>query len=152
MTRHHRTGFGGHDWTEDRHGLWSAFILGVGMLALGTVLILDNFGTLDASGLVPYWPILLMVFGLSQLVQRPAGRRVMCGLTWVTVGAIILLNNLGMFAVGIPEPWPLILLIIGVTLLYRAPTRRRPEQEAPLNLDPRRWRQSGKETRHDTEK
>lgn len=152
MTPHHHNGMGGHDWPEGRHELWKAFILGVGMLILGTVLILDNFGTIDASGLIPYWPILPMVLGLSQLVQPPAGRRVMCGLTWVTVGAIILLNNLGVFAVGIPEPWPLILLIIGAVLLHRGSTRRRREQQAPLNRGSRRWRQFGKETRHDTKK
>jgi hypothetical protein len=124
MTFHHHHRMEGCEWCDGRHGLWGAFVLGLGIVALGVVLILDNFGVFDASLLAPFWPLLLVVLGVSHLVQRSSRRRVFWGLSWIAVGAIILLKNLGVIAVGIQVLWPVILVIIGANLLFRG-TRRR---------------------------
>jgi hypothetical protein len=89
----------------------------MGILVLGMVLILDNFGLIDASVFAPWWPILLMVLGLSHLLQPEPSRKVGWGLSWIAVGAIILLNNLDVIAVGLNVLWPMVLLIIGANLL-----------------------------------
>jgi len=125
MTFHHHHRMEGCEWCEGRHGLWGAFVLGIGIAALGVILILDNFGFIDASVLAPYWPMLLILWGVSHLVQRFSGRRVSWGLSWIAVGAIILLNNLGVIAVGIQVLWPVVLVIIGANLLLRGAQRRR---------------------------
>ena len=125
MTFHHHHRMEGCEWCEGRHGLWGAFVLGIGIAALGVILILDNFGLIDASVLAPYWPILLILWGVSHLVQRFSSRRVFLGLSWIAVGAIILLNNLGVISVGIQVLWPVILVIVGGSLLLRGGRRRR---------------------------
>ena len=125
MTFHHHHGMDGCEWCEGRHGLWGTFILGLGIFVLGVVLILDNFGVIDDSAFAPWWPLLLMVVGVSHLVGSASARKIGWGLSWIAVGAIILLNNLGVIAIGIEVLWPVVLVILGVNLVFRG-ARRRP--------------------------
>jgi hypothetical protein len=136
VTFHHHHRMEGCEWCEGRHGVWGAFVLGIGVLALGTVLILDNFGVIDKGFLVPYWPTLLMLLGVSHLVQPRSGRKIAWGLSWIAVGAIILLNNLEVIAVGIEVLWPLVLVILGANLVFRGAWRRRRIAEGYLNGRP----------------
>ena len=143
MTFHHHHRMEGCEWCEGRHGLWGAFVLGIGVVILGVVLILDNFGLVDASVVAPYWPMLLILWGVSHLLQRFSRRRVVWGLSWIAVGAIILLNNLGVIAVGIQVLWPVILVIIGAGLLLRGARRRFHESEGDSR---RRYEREGETT------
>jgi hypothetical protein len=124
MTFHHHHKMDGCHWCEGRQSLWGAFVLGLGIFVLGVVLILDNFGVIDGSALAPYWPLLLIVVGVSHLVGPSAARKVGWGLSWIAVGAIILLSNIGVIAVGIGVLWPVVLVILGANLVFRG-TRRR---------------------------
>jgi hypothetical protein len=124
MTFHHHHGLDGCEWCEGRQSLWGAFVLGLGIFALGVILILDNFGVIDGSVLVPYWPVLLIVLGVSHLVGPPSARKPGWGLSWIAVGAIILFNNLGVIAVGIGVLWPVVLVILGANLLISGAGRR----------------------------
>jgi hypothetical protein len=124
MTFHHHHKMEGCTWCEGRQSLWGAFVLGLGILVLGVILILDNFGVIDASVLAPYWPLLLIVVGVSHLVGPSSARKIGWGLSWIAVGAIILLNNLGVIAVGIGVLWPVVLVILGVNLVFRGARRR----------------------------
>jgi hypothetical protein len=124
MTFHHHHHLDGCPWCEGRQSLWGAFVLGLGIFVLGVVLILDNFGVFDASVLAPWWPLLLVVVGVSHLVGPSSAGKVGWGLSWIAVGAIILLDNLGVIAVGIGVLWPVVLVIIGANLVFRR-TRRR---------------------------
>ena len=124
MTFHHHHKMNGCEWCEGRQSLWGSFVLGVGIFVLGMILILDNFGVIDASGLIPYWSVLLIVLGISHLVGPTSGRKLGWGLSWIAVGAIILLNNLGVIAVGIEILWPVVLVILGANLLLCGARRR----------------------------
>ena len=124
MTFHHHHRLDCCEFCDGRHSLWGAFVLGLGVFALGVILILDNFGVIDGNVLVPYWPVLLIVLGISHLVGPSSARKLGWGLSWIAVGAIILLNNLGAIAVGIEVLWPVVLVILGANLVFRG-TRRR---------------------------
>jgi len=113
----------GCEFCDGRQSLWGAFVLGLGVFALGVILILDNFGVIDGSVLVPYWPTLLMVLGVSHLVGPSSARKSGWGLSWIAVGAIILLNNIGVIAVGIGALWPVVLVILGANLVFRGARR-----------------------------
>jgi len=128
MTFHHHHRLEGCEWCEGRHGLWGAFVLGIGVAGLGVILILDNFGLIDASLLAPWWPLLLILWGVSHVVQRSSNRRVGWGLSWIAVGAIMLSNNLGVMSVGIQVLWPVIPVIIGANLVLRGARRRRHDE------------------------
>ncbi len=133
MTFHHHHKMDGCTWCEGRQSLWGAFVLGLGIFVLGVILILDNFGVIDASVLAAYWPLLLVVVGVSHLVGPSSARKVGWGLSWIAVGAIILLNNLGVIAVGMAVLWPVVLVIFGTNLVFRGARRRYRELEGDSN-------------------
>jgi hypothetical protein len=124
MTFHHHHRMDGCDWCEGRENLLGAFLLGVGVLALGVTLILDNFQVIDASVLAPYWPVLLVVLGVSHLVGPASARRVGWGLSWSAIGAIILLHNLDLAAFGTEVMVASILVVLGANLLLCGFRRR----------------------------
>lgn len=105
-----------------RHGFGSA-ILGLGVLALGAVMLLDNFGVVDGEELFDYWPVFLILIGISHLVRPAGSRRLVAGIIWIAVGAIVLLSNQGLISFEIWDLWPVVLLIIGGSLILR-PFRR----------------------------
>jgi len=124
VTYHHHHGLNGCEWCEGRHGLWGAFALGLGVFGVGLILILDNFGLIDAGVVAPYWPALLLLVGGSHLVPPTSVRRSGWGLSLIAIGAIMLLHNLGVIEAGIEVLWPVVLVILGASLLLRFVLRR----------------------------
>ncbi|MCG6963192.1 MAG: cell wall-active antibiotics response protein [Acidobacteria bacterium] len=106
-----------------RHGLSTA-IIGIGVLALGVALTLDNLGIVSAERFVDYWPVLLILLGVSHLVRPGASRGVVSGVIWILVGAGLLADNLGLIPFEIWDLWPLLLVVIGAHLIFK-PLRRR---------------------------
>ena len=124
MTFHHHHRMDGCDWCEGRQSLWGAFVLGLGIFVVGVVLILENFGGFDAGVIVPWWPMLLVVLGVSHLVGPASARRVGWGLSWSAIGAIILLHNLDVAAFGTEVMVASILVVLGANLLLCGFRRR----------------------------
>jgi hypothetical protein len=114
----------GCDCCEGRQSVWGAFVVGLGVFTLGAILLLNDFGVIDGDPLVPYWPVLLIVLGISYLVGSSSVRKTGWGLSWIAVGAIILLNNTGVIAVGIGVLWPVVVVILGANILFRGARRR----------------------------
>lgn len=107
-----------------RHGFGTA-ILGLGVLTLGTVLLLDNFGIIEGEALYSYWPVFLILIGISHLVRPEGSRRIGAGIVWMAIGAVVLLSNLGLISFEIWDLWPVVLLIIGGSLILRPFRSRR---------------------------
>ena len=105
-----------------RRGFGTA-ILGLGVLAVGAILLLDNFGYVEAENLFAYWPVLFILVGISHFVRPEGSRRYLAGSIFMAVGAIMLFSNLGMIRFGIWDLWPVILVIAGLSLILR-PFRR----------------------------
>jgi hypothetical protein len=105
-----------------RRGLGTA-IIGLGVLAVGAILLLDNFGIMDAEDLFQYWPVLLMLIGVSHLVRPKGSRRLFSGLIWIAVGVVVLLSNLDYIGFEIWDLWPVVLVIVGANLILK-PFRR----------------------------
>ncbi len=100
-------------------------ILGAGVIAVGLLLILDNFEVLEADDIFIYWPVLLIAIGLTKLFRRTLPELVFAvGL--IGFGAWILLFNLELTEL---EPWGFfwpIVLIFGGTMLVLGAIRRSP--------------------------
>jgi len=94
------------------------------VLTLGAILLLDNFGIIRGENLYEFWPVFLILIGLSHFVRPEGSRRVFSGLIWMAIGSIVLLSNLGYISFEIWDLWPVILLIIGGSLVLK-PFRRR---------------------------
>jgi len=100
-------------------------ILGLGVLALGVLLTVDNLGIMDIEYVFDYWPVLLILLGLAHIVQPGRDRRLGAGLLWVIVGTLILLNTLNFWTFNVWDLWPLLLVLFGTQMLWRALTRSR---------------------------
>ena len=105
-----------------RHGFGTA-ILGLGIVTLGAILLLDNLGMVDGESLYSYWPVFLILIGVSHFVRPEGSRCIFSGLVWIAIGSIILLSNLGFIAFEIWDLWPVVLLIVGGSLILK-PLRR----------------------------
>ncbi len=108
-------------------------IVGLALVAFGSFLTLDNLGLMpDLSGLVDYWPVVLILLGLSNLTAGARAR----GLLMLALGTAFLLPKLvpGITWEDIWDHWPLMLVGLGVYLLVGGSSRRRgtPTVETPF--------------------
>ena len=105
-----------------RRGFGTA-IIGLGVLAVGAILLLDNFGFVEADDLFAFWPALFILVGISHFVRPEGSRRYLAGSIFIAVGAIMLASNLDFIRFGIWDLWPVLLVIGGLSLILR-PFRR----------------------------
>ncbi|PZP34586.1 MAG: hypothetical protein DI603_06445 [Roseateles depolymerans] len=94
-------------------------VLGLAVIAFGTLALLDNLHTFATPLLRDYWPLGLVLWGASRLLApRHPGRWVFaCAL--IAAGLLLTAHNLGLVT-GRPEQWwPLAIILGGISLLTR---------------------------------
>src|SRR6476646_3059925 len=108
--------------TTDRRMLTPRLVVGLFVLALGTLFLLDNLGLADARHAVRYlWPIGFMAMGVSVVLRRWGGRGWPRGLAWIVAGVWLLGDNLGLVTLRFWDLfWPLLLLALGASFVWRA--------------------------------
>jgi predicted membrane protein len=99
-------------------------ILGLIVIALGVIYTLDNLGIIYADNFTRFWPILIVLYGLSRIIQCEAVPQKLWGAFWVLVGGLWLLDRLGFIYFSIWELWPLILVVLGASLIWGRGRRR----------------------------
>jgi predicted membrane protein len=101
------------------------FVLGVLIIALGVVFMLDNLEIIYAGDYLQYWPALLIVWGLSKVVQSPGSPGKIFGWILMAVGTLMLLHRFDLIYFRVWDWWPVILIIIGLNFLRGSWTRRK---------------------------
>jgi len=105
----------------------SGVIIGGLIVVIGLMLLLDNIGIVRFHDMWQYWPVILVVFGVSKVLQSRTPAGYVWGGMLALVGAFLLLNTLHLvifdFDLG-DLIWPLLLIGFGVSLLLRALERR----------------------------
>lgn len=111
----------------------SPFLLGIAVIALGVVLLLNNFNIIDVSVgylFTTYWPLLLVLWGVDLLLPDAGsgdfkpGRRsgaLITGLILVALGLLITGHNLDLYELNLSFLWdlfwPVVIILIGWSLL-----------------------------------
>ena len=95
-------------------------IFGLGILLFGALLTLDNLDFIEVGDYWRFWPLLLVGLGLTHLLGRGEGRKIMWGLFWIVVGGLFLLENLGYIGFNIWDFWPVALVFVAV-IFYGTP-------------------------------
>ena len=114
--------------TRDRSGN-SRIVFGLAVVAVGVLLTLDNLGLFDFGKIWDYWPVILILIGISKLVSGRLGP----GLVLLVIGTAFLLplifEDIDWHDVW--DYWPLFLVGLGVHLVLRSffPHPRRAETE-----------------------
>jgi predicted membrane protein len=97
------------------HASFGALVL----IAVGTILFLDNLGLVPFANIRAYWPLAIAVFGVTLLMRA----RTACALVWagtmVAIGVLLTLGNLGILPVTIGSLWPIFLIAAGVSMLFK---------------------------------
>ena len=97
---------------------WGRFAFGAILLTVGTIFWLDRIGRLDAGDFRPWWPLALILIGLTHLPQK----RFAAGAIWIFIGTVFLMRTLGFThfsPLRLLGLWPLLISAAGVTLILQ---------------------------------
>jgi len=103
----------------------SGMIVGAIVVAVGLLLLLDNLGIIRFRDLWQYWPVLLIVWGLSHIFSKRGLASYAWGGVIALIGALLLLDNLDIIFFNVHLIWPLIIIAVGVAMLLHALERQR---------------------------
>lgn len=95
-------------------------VLGLLVIAVGVVVTLGNLGFLYIDDYLPYWPLLLIIFGITKMLQPQGRPGRFFGLVITFIGAVILLDNLYYLSISVWDFWPLLIVAIGLSMIWRA--------------------------------
>jgi predicted membrane protein len=95
------------------------------LLVLGGVaLLLDHMGILSMDRLWRFWPLLLICAGIPNIMTQ---ERRLWGILMITAGALLQLNELGIWHLRWNDIWPIFLIAVGLVLMWSAiEARNRP--------------------------
>ncbi len=98
------------------HGIFFGAIV----VAIGVLLLLDNLGIFRFHDVWQYWPVLLVAYGVSRIVDSRTPSGWIWGGVVALVGAFFLLDTLDIIAFNFALVWPVLLIAFGVSVLVRA--------------------------------
>ena len=110
----------GHGSTYGGPNATGGLIIGVCVIAVGVLFLLRNVGVLYFDDIWQYWPVILIVIGISKLANIHSASQVTSGLILGGIGTVFLLRNLGYIYGNIWEYiWPGILIAVGLSILVK---------------------------------
>jgi predicted membrane protein len=101
------------------------FIIGLLILGLGVLYMLQSFGVLYARDITTYWPALIVIYGVSRIIQGDTAPQKVWGAFWAFVGTIWVLDKMDIIYFDFIDLWPLILVALGVSLIWGTSHRLR---------------------------
>src|ERR1700677_1636475 len=103
------------------HGIFFGAIV----IAIGSLLLLDNLGIVRFHDIWQYWPVLLVAYGVSRIVDARTPSGYVWGGVSALIGAFLLLDTLDIIVFNFAVIWPLLLIAFGLSVLVRALERNR---------------------------
>jgi hypothetical protein len=100
-------------------------VVGALIVAIGLLILLDNMGIFRVHDVWHYWPVLLIVFGVSKILEARAAAGYVWGGVLTLAGALLLLDNLDIVVIDFNFVWPLLLIAFGLSMLLRSIDRKR---------------------------
>ncbi|MBZ5635506.1 MAG: cell wall-active antibiotics response protein [Acidobacteriia bacterium] len=95
-------------------------IIGLGVIAVGVLFLLRNVGVLYFDDIWQFWPVILILIGISKLTNTHSASSVTSGLIIGGIGTVFLLRNLGYIYGNIWEyVWPGVLIAVGLSILVK---------------------------------
>ena len=121
-----------HPYRSGTHGLFFGAIV----VAVGCLLLLDNLGIVRFHDIWQYWPVLLVAYGVSRIVDARTPSGYLWGGVVALIGAFLLLDTLDIIVFNFAVVWPLLLIAFGINVLVRTLERNRLPIGAPLSASP----------------
>jgi cell wall-active antibiotic response 4TMS protein YvqF len=112
-----------HERWRNPHGGPNAFggmIFGLMIVAAGVLFLLRNIGIFYFEGIWDFWPVILIVIGISKLANPQKASSVISGLMIGGLGAVFLLKNLGYLDGDVWQyVWPGVVIAVGLSILVQ---------------------------------
>jgi len=105
----------------------SGIIIGALIVTVGVAVLLDNLGIVRFHDIWRFWPLLLVAYGASRLLEARNSAAYVWGGLMTLIGALLLLDNFHilMFNFDFFDVfWPVVIIGFGVSLLLRTLERR----------------------------
>jgi predicted membrane protein len=109
--------------TNTRIRISGQLIAGLVLAGLGVLFTLDNLHLIRAREVLRYWPAILLLVGVAQVLQARSIASMIGGSIWILFGGILLGNRLNLISSAI-RFWPLILVGVGVYVVWQSMNRR----------------------------
>ena len=97
-------------------------IAGLVLAALGVLFTLDNLHIVHAREVLRYWPAVLLLIGISHILQARSTAAMIGGSIWILFGGVLLGERLNMIS-NVLRFWPLFLVAIGGYVVWRSLNR-----------------------------
>ena len=97
-------------------------IFGLTLILIGVAYTLDRFGKLDAGELIRFWPMVLVVAGLSKMFWPGSESGRWSGLILFGIGSWILAYDFEIIDVNFWDWWPAVLVLVGLRLAWQGLT------------------------------
>ena len=94
-------------------------LIGLLIIVFAIVILLQNMDLIPYINMWIFWPVFLILIGLSQVLRPRESRQTLSGGIFVVIGLLFLLNNMDILSFRF-DLWPIILLLIGFGLLRQA--------------------------------
>lgn len=94
-------------------------LIGLGVIAIGTLALLDRQHLFDLPLLHTFWPLALVLLGLARLTAR--SQAPIAGLAMILIGSLMTAHNLGYSGFSMRDWWPAFVILGGVSLLVARP-------------------------------
>ena len=108
-------------------------VWGIFLIALGGLFLFERFVPWGLAGIGEWWPLVFVVIGITQLVERRVGS----ALTMFLLGGWFLAVTSGWMGFTWQNSWPLSLVAVGAGIVVKALTGeergRRSTREVPLD-------------------
>jgi predicted membrane protein len=95
-------------------------VLGLCAIGLGIFLTLDNLHIVNFGDIWRFWPAILIVVGIVQVLWAGTTAGLGTGVILAAAGALLLLDNLHYLRFSIFDYWPLILVVVGASMAWQA--------------------------------
>jgi predicted membrane protein len=113
----------------------SGILIGGLIVTIGLFLLLDNMGIVRVHDVWRFWPVILVVYGVSRILEAHAPAGYLWGGVVALAGALILLDNLDILIFNFDLIWPFLIIAFGLSMLLRAMDRKKYTDGAPVTSD-----------------
>ena len=114
-----------NDMPNARFRVTGQLIAGVVLAGLGVLFTLDNLDLVRARDVLRYWPAILLLVGISQILQARSSAGIVGGSIWILFGGLLLGERLDLVS-NVFRFWPLFLVGVGGYVIWQSFNRPEP--------------------------
>ena len=98
-------------------------LIGCAIATMGVLFTLDNLDIVNSGPILEWWPIVLVLVGLTRLFGSGPRSRTLAGALITAAGLVLLAHNLSLIRYGLWDLWPLGMVFAGAFLVWRVTQR-----------------------------